>query len=221
MLPAVVSVKAYGDCGSMLNPDAVVALCPNRADEWPPRREEAALDDSRAMDRFLAEVERRALRIATLSIGDREEALDIVQDAMLKLVRSYGARPSEEWRPLFFRILTNRITDQQRRQAVRRRVFAWFAPAAEDEDSDPIAELPDERPMAPEAILGRADAMTALEAAVGSLPARQREAFLLRSLEGLDVAETAAAMGCGEGSVKTHYSRAVHALRTALGDHWP
>ena len=205
----------------MLNPDAVVALRPNRAEEWPTRREEAALDDSRAMDRFLAEVERRALRIATLSIGDRDEALDIVQDAMLKLVRSYGGRPSEEWRPLFFRILTNRITDQQRRQAVRRRVIAWFAPVSEDDDSDPIAALPDERPVAPEEILGRADAMTALEAAVGRLPARQREAFLLRSLEGLDVAETAAAMGCGEGSVKTHYSRAVHALRSALGDHWP
>ena len=205
----------------MLNPDAVVALRPNRAAEWPPRREGSALDDSRAMDRFLAEVERRALRMATLSIGDREEALDIVQDAMLKLVRSYGERPSEEWRPLFFRILTNRITDQQRRQAVRRRVMAWFAPASEDDDSDPIAALPDERPVAPEDILGRAEAMTALEAAVGRLPARQREAFLLRSLEGLDVAETAAAMGCGEGSVKTHYSRAVHALRTALGDHWP
>lgn len=205
----------------MLNPDTVVALGPNRADEWLPRREEAALDDSRVMERFLAEVERRALRIATLSVGDREEALDIVQDAMLKLVRSYSSRPSDEWRPLFFRILTNRITDQQRRQAVRRRVIAWFAPAKEDDASDPIAELPDERPMAPEEILGRAEAMTALEAAVGRLPARQREAFLLRSLEGLDVAETAAAMGCGEGSVKTHYSRAVHALRTALGDHWP
>mgnify|MGYP001293435214 CR=1 FL=1 len=205
----------------MLNPDAVVALRPIRADEWPPRREGAALDDSRAMDRFLAEVERRALRIATLSVGDRDEALDIVQDAMLKLVRSYSERPSEEWRPLFFRILANRITDQQRRQAVRRRVIAWFAPVSEDDDSDPIAALPDERPVAPEEILGRADAMTALEAAVGKLPARQREAFLLRSLEGLDVAETAAAMGCGEGSVKTHYSRAVHALRTALGDHWP
>lgn len=205
----------------MLNPDTVVALGPSRADEWLPRREEAALDDSRAMERFLAEVERRALRIATLSVGDRDEALDIVQDAMLKLVRSYSSRPSDEWRPLFFRILTNRITDQQRRQAVRRRVIAWFGPAKEDDDSDPIAELPDERPMAPEEVLGRADAMTALEAAVGRLPARQREAFLLRSLEGLDVAETAAAMGCGEGSVKTHYSRAVHALRTALGDHWP
>lgn len=205
----------------MRNRDAVVALAPARADGWHPRREGAALDESRAMERFLAEVERRALRIAVLSVGDRDEALDIVQDAMFKLVRNYGSRPSEEWRPLFFRILANRITDQQRRQTVRQRVIAWLAPAGDDDDSDPIAELPDTRPVAPDEVLGRADAMAALEAAVGTLPGRQRQAFLLRSLEGLDVAETAAAMGCSEGSVKTHYSRAVHSLRSALGDHWP
>ena len=205
----------------MRNRDAVVAPPPARADVWHPRREGAALEDSRAMERFLAEVERRALRIAVLSVGDRDEALDIVQDAMFKLVRHYGGRPSEEWRPLFFRILANRITDQQRRQSVRQRVIAWFAPAADDDDSDPIAELPDPHPVAPDEVLGRADAMSALEAAVGKLPGRQRQAFLLRSLEGLDVAETAAAMGCSEGSVKTHYSRAVHSLRGALGDHWP
>jgi len=205
----------------MRNRDAVVALPPARADGWHPRGEEAALDGSRAMERFLAEVERRALRIAVLSVGDRDEALDIVQDAMFRLVRKYGSRPSEEWRPLFFRILANRITDQQRRQTVRQRVMAWIAPAADDDDSDPIAELPDPQPIAPDQVLGRADAMSALEAAVGRLPGRQRQAFLLRSLEGLDVAETAAAMGCSEGSVKTHYSRAVHSLRSALGDHWP
>ena len=205
----------------MRNRDAVVALAPARADGWHPRREGAALDESRAMERFLGEVERRALRIAVLSVGDRDEALDIVQDAMFKLVRNYGGRPSEEWRPLFFRILANRITDQQRRQTVRQRVIAWLAPAGDDDDSDPIAELPDTRPVAPDEVLGRADAMAALEAAVGTLPGRQRQAFLLRSLEGLDVAETAAAMGCSEGSVKTHYSRAVHSLRSALGDHWP
>jgi RNA polymerase sigma-70 factor (ECF subfamily) len=205
----------------MLNTNAAVALSAVRADERYARREGAALDDRRAMDRFLAEVERRALRIATLSTGNRDEALDIVQDAMLKLVRTYGGRPSEEWRPLFYRILANRITDQHRREAVRRRVIAWFATAEPDDDSDPIAALPDPRPIGPDEVLGRADAMTALEAAVDKLPARQRQAFLLRSLEGLDVADTATAMGCSEGSVKTHFSRAVHSLRAALGDHWP
>jgi RNA polymerase sigma-70 factor (ECF subfamily) len=205
----------------MLNPNAAVALPATRAEKRCVCTEDAALGDRRAMDRFLAEVERRALRIATLSTGNRDEALDIVQDAMLKLVRNYAGRPSEEWRPLFYRILANRITDQQRREAVRRRMIAWFAPTDDDDDSDPIATLPDPRPVAPDDVLGRADAMQALAAALGKLPGRQRQAFLLRSLEGLDVAETAMAMGCSEGSVKTHFSRAVHSLRATLGDHWP
>ncbi len=192
--------------------------------EWvlccPPKERE--LDETRAMDRFLAEVERRAFRIALVSVRDRDEAVDIVQDAMIRLVRTYGARPSEEWRPLFFRILTNRITDHQRRQAVRRRVLAWFEPAPDgDDDPDPIANLPDPRGLTPDTELARGAAMLALEAALGNLPARQREAFLLRSVEGLDVEDTAAAMGCTAGSVKTHYSRAVHTLRNLLGDHWP
>lgn len=202
----------------MRNPDAVVAAV--RADEWQPRREGAALDTSRAMDRFLAEVERRALRIATLSVGDRDEALDILQDAMIRLVQSYAGRPSEEWRPLFYRILANRITDHQRRQAVRRRVMGWLAPTPDD-DSDPIAGLPDTRPVAPDQVLARAAALAALEAALAKLPNRQRQAFLLRNVEGLDVAATAVAMSCSEGSVKTHCSRAVHRLRAELGDHWP
>ena len=174
------------------------------------------------MDQFLAEVERRAFRIAQVSVHDRDEALDIVQDAMIRLVRTYGTRPSEEWRPLFFRILTNRITDHQRRQTVRRRVLAWFEPAGDgDDDGDPIADLPDTRGLTPETELARGAAMLALETALRNLPVRQREAFLLRSVEGLDVVDTAAAMGCTAGSVKTHYSRAVHTLRNVLGDHWP
>lgn len=205
----------------MLNPDAAVALPVARAEQRDLHTEGAALKDRRAMDRFLAEVERRALRIATLSTGNRDEALDIVQDAMLKLARNYGGRPSEEWRPLFYRILANRITDQQRRKAVRQRVFAWLAPVDQDDQSDPIEAVPDPRPVGPDAELVRGRAMTALEIALRKLPPRQRQAFLLRSLEGLDIAETAAAMGCSEGSVKTHYSRAVHSLRAALGDHWP
>jgi RNA polymerase sigma-70 factor (ECF subfamily) len=205
----------------MLNPNAAVVLPVTRADEQDVRREGVALNDRRAMDRFLAEVERRALRIATLSTGNRDEALDIVQDAMLKLARHYGGRPREEWRPLFYRILANRITDQQRRQTVRRRVMAWFVPADDDDDRDPITAFPDPRAVAPDEALVRDAAMTALEAALGKLPGRQRQAFLLRSLEGLNVAETAAAMSCSEGSVKTHFSRAVHSLRAALGDHWP
>ncbi|MEZ5564251.1 MAG: RNA polymerase sigma factor [Gammaproteobacteria bacterium] len=184
-------------------------------------REEATLDDSRAMERFLAGVECRALRIATLSVGNRDDACDILQDAMLKLVRTYSKRPEAEWRPLFYRILANRITDHQRRQSVRRRVFAWVAPADEEDGTDPLAALPDPRPVAPDQLVGQSDAMAALEVALSRLANRQRQAFLLRNLEGLDVAQTAIAMGCSQGSVKTHYSRAVHSLRDQLGDHWP
>jgi RNA polymerase sigma-70 factor (ECF subfamily) len=205
----------------MLDPDAVMALPVNRAGEWDVRRKGAALNDRRAMNQFLAGVERRALRIATLSTGDRDEALDIVQDSMLKLVRHYAERPSEEWRPLFYRILANGIKDQQRRQSVRRRLISWLKPADSEDDGDPMDGVPDPRAVVPDEAVGRADAMQALEIAVGRLPARQRQAFLLRSLEGLDTRETALAMACSEGSVKTHFSRAVHSLRATLGDHWP
>jgi len=198
-----------------------MALPVSRAGEWNARRKGAALNDRRAMNQFLARVERRALRIATLSTGDPDEALDIVQDAMLKLVRNYAGRPSEQWRPLFYRILANRITDQQRRQSVRRRFISWLTTTDGDDDSDPMDGVPDPRAVVPDEAVGRADAMQALEIALGKLPARQRQAFLLRSLEGLDTRETALAMACSEGSVKTHFSRAVHSLRATLGDHWP
>lgn len=186
-----------------------------------PTCKEISLDQRQALERFLADVERRACRIAQLSVGDADEALDIVQDAMIRLARGYGDRPPAEWPPLFYRILANRITDQQRRSSVRRRVLAWFAPRADGDDDDPMAEVPDPAPVAPDAVAERDEAMAALEAALGGLPARQREAFLLRAFEGLDVAATAAVMGCSEGSVKTHYFRAVHSLRAVLGDHWP
>jgi RNA polymerase sigma-70 factor, ECF subfamily len=185
------------------------------------RSEETPLEQRAALERFLADVERRAFRMAQVAVGDTDAALDIVQDAMIRLARRYADRPAAEWRPLFFRILANRITDHQRRGSVRRRVFAWLAPRSDDDESDPIAELPDPAPVGPDAALERGEAMAALEAALGRLPPRQREAFLLREFEGLDVAATALAMDCSEGSVKTHYFRAVHALRAALGEHWP
>jgi len=172
------------------------------------------------LNRFLAEVEKRALRIAEISIRDRDEALDLVQDAMIKLVRNYADRPAEEWTPLFYRILQNRIRDWQRRQAVRNRVMVWFGKGSEDNDYDPIAAAPDPAGRAPDEELQTGQAMESLEEAITGLPARQREAFMLRTFEGLGVAGTAAAMGCSEGSVKTHYSRAVHSLRETLGEHW-
>lgn len=172
------------------------------------------------LNRFFAEVEKRALRIAEISIRDRDEALDLVQDAMIKLARNYAGRPDGEWTPLFYRILQNRIRDWQRRQLVRNRVMVWFGKGDEEADYDPVAAAPDLQGRAPDEELESSQAMTSLETAISALPGRQREAFMLRVFEGLDVTGTAAAMGCSEGSVKTHYSRAVHSLRGSLGEHW-
>lgn len=187
--------------------------------------EERVLDSSvtqiHTLDKFLASVERRAFQIARMALRDPDEALDIVQDAMLKLARSYGTRPSEEWRPLFYRILNNRIRDWQRRRAVRNKLFGWL-PGLQDEQGeagDPYEAVPDQGNGPGETVM-LGSAMVELEQALAELPQRQREAFTLRNFEGLDVAETAVAMGCTEGSVKTHYSRAVHTLRARLGEHW-
>lgn len=180
---------------------------------------EGALDSGALIEAFLREVQARAYRIALVSIRDRGEALDIVQDAMIRLVRRYADRPSAEWPPLFYRILQNRIRDVQRRRTVRTRVLSFFGGTASDEEHDPLAEAPAPRGDGPLEQATADDAMQALDKALAALPARQREAFSLRNFEGLDVAQTAVAMGCTEGSVKTHYSRAVHRLREVLADH--
>ena len=185
-----------------------MAAVPVGAEEAP-----AALE----MDRFLREVEARAYRIALLGLRDRDDALDAVQDAMLRLVRRYASRPSDEWRALFYRILQNRVRDVQRGRRFRSRVLGFFA--GSDDGREQIADTPAPAHADPREQTSANDAMDALEHALATLPARQREAFALRCLEGLDVADTARAMGCTEGSVKTHYSRAVHRLRTLLGAH--
>ena len=174
---------------------------------------------SRALNQFLASVELRAFKIAQAGLRHEDDALDAVQDAMLQLARAYADRPAQEWKPLFYRILENRIRDMQRRRTVRGRVMAWlpFRADEEDEEADPIAQAASTEPQ-PVRRLELDEAMGALEKALEGLPRRQQQAFLLRTLEGLDVAQTAAAMGCSQGSVKTHYFRAVQALRAQLGD---
>jgi RNA polymerase sigma-70 factor (ECF subfamily) len=184
---------------------------------------EGVLDAARELDRFLKDVERRAFRMAEIALRNADDALDVVQEAMIQLAQSYGARPPAEWKPLFYRILQNRIHDWQRRRRTRSKFIAWWTGGVADEDDD--SPDPIENAASLEAGPGRKlendEAMAALDAALGALPKRQQQAFLLRSLEGLDVAETAAAMGCSEGSVKTHYFRALQALRAQLGEHWP
>jgi RNA polymerase sigma-70 factor (ECF subfamily) len=179
------------------------------------------LQRERQLNQFLAEVERRALRIAEIGVRDRDEALDLVQDAMIKLASNYADRPGEEWPPLFYRILQNAVRDWHRRQKVKNRVMVWVGRGeSSDDDYDIAANSPDPAGRSPDEQLQTHEAMQRLEVSIHELPGRQREAFMLRTFEGLDVAGTAVAMGCSQGSVKTHYSRAVHSLRDKLGDHW-
>lgn len=177
--------------------------------------------DVQQLDAFLASVERRAFRMAQIATRDRDEALDIVQDAMLQLSRRYGTRPADEWPPLFYRIVENRIRDWQRRQTVKNRLFFW-RPAARGDDAaeDPLEQVADHA-AGPQDLLQRGEQMQKLEKALRALPARQREAFELRLWEGLSVEDTAQAMGCSDGSVKTHLHRALAALRQELEGVWP
>jgi RNA polymerase sigma-70 factor (ECF subfamily) len=173
---------------------------------------------------FLAEVERRAFKQALFAVRDEEAALDIVQDAMLKLTEKYSAKPIAELPPLFQRILQNTIHDHFRRQKVRSTwttlLSAFGQKDEKDEDFDPLETLPvkadSNSALDPAEAHQQAEIIALIEQALARLPARQREAFLLRYWEELDVAETATAMGCSEGSVKTHCSRAVHALAETL-----
>lgn len=186
-----------------------------------PAARERTLQTERQLNLFFADVERRALRIAEIAVRDRDEALDLVQDAMIRLARNYTDRPVDEWTPLFYRILQNGIRDWHRRQNVRNRVMLFFGRrGSADNEYDPVAEAADPAGRTPDEELENREAMGELEQAIAGLPARQREAFMLRTFEGLDVAGTATAMGVSEGSVKTHYSRAVHTLRDVLGEHW-
>jgi RNA polymerase sigma factor (sigma-70 family) len=168
------------------------------------------------LDAFLAGMERRAFRMAEMHLGNREDALDAVQDAMLRLVKHYRDKPAEEWTPLFWGILRRRIVDMQRRRKVRSIVVGWLG-GGHDDDGDelPMWEPADTGPGPLEKLHGE-QSYADMAAAVKQLPQRQREAFMLRVLEGLDVAETAQAMGCSEGSVKTHLSRAMQHLRVEL-----
>lgn len=154
---------------------------------------------------------------------DSHTALDVVQDAMIKLAEKYGDKPAEELPLLFHRILQNTIRDHCRRQKVRTSwttLFSAFQPKNAEEEFDPLDVLEDSdnqsAPATPDAYLQQKQLITLIEQELSNLPARQREAFLLRYWEGLDTAEAAIAMGCTEGSVKTHCSRANHALAASL-----
>ena len=170
----------------------------------------------------MATSERRAFKQAMFAVRNEETALDIVQDSMMKLAEKYGDRPAEEFPMLFQRIIQNTIRDYYRRSKVRSLWTTLLSAFSSDdeEEHDPLETIEVESesytPNSPDGQLEQSQLLVILEEEIKSLPPRQREAFLMRYWEDMDVAETASAMGCSEGSVKTHCSRATHALAAAL-----
>jgi RNA polymerase sigma-70 factor, ECF subfamily len=199
-----------------------LATCPYNAPN--PRPANPTLASYQEISAFLAEVERRAYKQAMFAVRDEHAALDVVQDAMLKLTEKYADKPAAELPLLFQRILQNTIHDHFRRQKVRSTWTTLLSALGrrddKDEDFDPLetiaAKSDSNATVDPAAQLEQGQTVAIIEEALERLPARQREAFLLRYWEEFDVAETAAVMGCSEGSVKTHCSRAVHALAEML-----
>jgi RNA polymerase sigma-70 factor, ECF subfamily len=181
------------------------------------------LASDKELSDFLKSVEKRAFKRAAYAVRDTDAALDIAQDSMIRLAERYHDRPAAELPLLFQRILSNATMDWFRRQKVRNAVvknFSDFDAPGGDEDFDILETLEsaDDREEFESAAesLSRTQILRIIDSQVNELPQRQREAFLLRYWEELDVAETAAVMGCSQGSVKTHCSRAVHALAKAL-----
>ena len=205
-----------------LNP-AFDTIGPHRPRSFRPTKKDALLASRNELSEFLASVERRAYKQALFAVREAENALDIVQDSMLKLAEKYGAKPAAELPMLFQRILQNTIRDFYRRQKVRSRwvtLFSALSPGREDDDTDPLETLESADTSGsmggPADRLEQSQVVEVIEKELQRLPPRQRQAFLLRYWEELDVAETAAVMGCSQGSVKTHCSRAAHALAAAL-----
>ena len=181
------------------------------------------LASDQELSSFLKSVEKRAFKRTAFTVRDDDAALDIVQDSMIRLAQRYADRPASEFPMLFQRILSNATMDWFRREKVRHNVFSNLSDFKRDDDDGDFDLL--ETLEAAEGTAGaesaadvvsRTQTLEAIEFEISALPARQREAFLLRYWEEFDVADTAQAMGCSEGSVKTHCSRAVHALAQAL-----
>ena len=160
-----------------------------------------------SLDSFLETVEKSAFRMADIATRNPDDALDIVQDAMIKLVEKYSAKPVKEWRPLFFAILNSRIIDYHRKKTLTSRIFSWID-AKKDDEKPELESIVSE----PLALLEEQFTIEQLEVALEGLPTRQQQVFMLRTWQGFSVVETAEILDCSEGSVKTHLSRATQTL---------
>lgn len=176
------------------------------------------------MEQFFKAVEKKAFRMIQIATGDADDALDLLQDSMMKFVRSYGDKPQGEWKPLFYRVVQNNIRDWYRKEKVKQTVFGWlpgFGNKDEQKEIDPMQAVADKSDTGALNRLKALQAMEKLEEALKKLPQRQQQVFLLRAWEGLSISETANAMNCTDGTVKTHYSRALNSLKRELEGVWP
>jgi RNA polymerase sigma-70 factor (ECF subfamily) len=169
------------------------------------------------LDRFLASIQNSGYRMAQLATSNTDDALELVQEAMLQLVKRYSDKPNEELKMLFYRILSSKITDWYRKKAFRNQFKAFFKKETY-ENGDPIQELAADNDLPISEQVENTQTMMNLVKALQKLSHRQHQVFLLRAWQGFNVKETAKIMGCSSGSVKTHYSRALQSLRTQLGD---
>ena len=172
------------------------------------------------MEVFLKSIERQAFRMALFACSHHDDALDLVQDAMCKFVAKYADKPEAEWKALFYKILQNKIRDFYRKESVRSRWRVWLKGRSEEDQSEPLEMLADPAGRTPERETGTRQMFEQLQHELKKLSAKQQQVFLLRAWEGLSVSETALAMSCSEGTIKTHYFRATERLRKKLGEHW-
>ncbi len=171
------------------------------------------------IDQWLKDIGRRALMMAEFAVHDRDVSQDLVQDSLLAFISRYADKPAEQWTPLFYTILRSQIMDWKRRQARRSKWLTWFSGHnGDDEDEHPINAIATPTDENPVTLLANANDIAIVQRILSHLPERQQQAFLLRAWEGLDISTTAKIMDCGESSVKTHYSRALLALRLGLNE---
>jgi len=169
-----------------------------------------------SLEQFFMSYQKKAFTVARLSVSNDDEALDIVQDAMEKMVRYYSLKPANEWRALFFRVLHNQIVDWYRKNTVRNKLFFWKSSQSEDDGAEYWENVVCNEVDTPENDVGAMESAVIAQRVLKKLPLRQRQCFMLRQWEGLSTKETANIMGCSEGSVKTHLHRALQAVQQAL-----
>ncbi|MCP3933530.1 MAG: RNA polymerase sigma factor [Bacteroidetes bacterium] len=176
------------------------------------------------MEEFLKLVEKKAFRMIQIATGDTDDALDLLQDSMMKFVNNYAKKPESEWKPLFYKVVQNRIKDWFRREKLKN-LFFTYIPGVNKKESenqpDPIQLAMDHKTPDSIAIIKTSQAMEKLDIVLNKLPPRQQQVFLLRAWEGLSTKETATAMTCTQGTVKTHYFRAINTLKQELKGIWP